>query len=73
MLCAVPVLLTLQIITAGQTADYLDKLLDSVGRYYVVLDVSSIEYTGKVVIENDELYGFSMKRKDSIKRHIEHL
>jgi len=63
VLCAVTILLTLQIKSVGQPADFVDKLLDSVGRYYVAVDVSSIEYTGKVVIENDELYVFLNETK----------
>jgi hypothetical protein len=63
VLCAVQVLLTFQLRTIGQTADYFDKLLDSVGRYYVVLNVASLEYTGKVVIEKENLYVFFNETK----------
>ena len=63
VLCLVPILLTFQLRTVGQTADYFDKLLDSVGRYYVVLHVASLEYTGKVVIEKENLYVFFNETK----------
>ncbi len=56
LLIAISILVAFTTSGLGNQLDYFDHLLDSDGRYFIALDVSSNGYTGKVVVKNSDLF-----------------
>lgn len=66
ILSSILFLMIMTLVCKSQVFDFYDKVLgfdDCRYCYFISLDVSSDEYTGKVIIENDDLYIFLNKTK----------